>query len=41
MRGETGMNPVAKYFILLMDYGIGADFEQSLANLKRKLEAKA
>ena len=40
MRGEVGMNPVAKYFALLMDYRIGADFEQSLANLKRKLETK-
>ncbi len=34
------MNPAAKYFGLLMDYRIGADFEQSLVNLKRKLETK-
>ena len=40
MRGEVGMNPVAKYFALLMDYRVGADFEQSLVNLKRKLETK-
>ncbi len=40
MRGEVGMNPMAKYFAVLMDYRIGADFEQSLTNLKRKLETK-
>ena len=37
--GDSGMSPVAKYFQLFMNPKIGADFQQSLENLKLKLEA--
>ncbi len=38
-RGDSGMNPLAKYFQLVMNRLIGADFQKSLGNLKRMLEA--
>lgn len=38
-RGDSGMNPLAKVFQLVVNRKIGADFQQSLDNLKRKLEA--
>ena len=37
--GDSGMNPVTKYFQLYMNRKIGADFQQSLESLKSKLEA--
>lgn len=39
--GDVGMNPIGRYFALAMDRMMGPDFEQSLANLKRKLEIGA
>ncbi|MBI2518431.1 MAG: SRPBCC family protein [Opitutae bacterium] len=36
--GELGMNPMNRWFGLLLDKFIGRDFERGLANLKRKLE---
>lgn len=38
-RGDNGMNPLAKYFQLVMGRMIGADFQQSLERLKHILEA--
>lgn len=35
--GDTGVNPVHKYFALMMETWIGRDLEQSLAKLKSKL----
>lgn len=35
-----GNNPIAKYFGLLMDKLIGADFERGLNNLKTVCETK-
>jgi hypothetical protein len=37
--GDLGMNPVARYFGLLMDRFMGPDFEKGLINLKKKVEA--
>jgi len=37
--GDLGSNPIARYFGLLMDRRMGADLEQGLGNLKRKVEA--
>jgi len=37
--GDLGMNPVARYFGLLMDRFMGPDFEKGLINLKMKVEA--
>lgn len=39
LHGDSGMNPVVKYFQLYMNPKIGADFQQSLERLKDKLEA--
>lgn len=39
MRGDFGMNPVYRYFGLMMDGAMGAEFEQGLAKLKRVVEA--
>ena len=37
--GDLGMNPIARYFGLLMDRFMGPDFEKGLINLKKKVEA--
>lgn len=37
--GDLGMNPVARYFGLVMDSMIGPDFEKGLTNLKALAEA--
>jgi len=37
---ETGMNPIAKYFGLLMDKFLGPDYEKGLANIKAVVEKK-
>ena len=37
--GDLGMNPIARYFGLLMDRFMGPDFEVGLTNLKKKVEA--
>lgn len=38
-RGDSGMNPLARYFQLFMKPMIAADFQQSLERLKQVLEA--
>ena len=38
--GDVSRNPMDRYFSLLMDKMIGPDFEEGLANLKRKAEGK-
>ena len=38
-RGDSGMNPLAKYVQLFMNPMIAADFQQSLERLKQVLEA--
>ena len=38
--GNLGMNPVNRYFGLLMDSFMGPDFEEGLSNLKRRVEAE-
>lgn len=38
--GEFGMNPVRRYFGLLMDKFMGGDFGKNLDGLKRKVEPK-
>ena len=38
--GELGMNPIGRYFGLMMDDMLGADFQQGLENLKGKVEKK-
>jgi len=40
MDGEISRNPMDRYFSLLMDKMIGPDFEEGLANLKKKAEGK-
>jgi len=35
---DTGMNPMARWFGLMMDGFVGADYEQGLANLKALVE---
>src|SRR5262245_8313243 len=37
--GDLGINPIARYFGLLMDRFMGPDFEVGLTNLKKKVEA--
>jgi len=40
--GELGLNPINRYFGLMMDKMMGPDFQKGLDNLKRKVEtAKA
>ena len=39
--GDLGMNPMARWFGLLVDRMIGPDFEKGLAKLKRIVEAPA
>jgi polyketide cyclase/dehydrase/lipid transport protein len=39
--GELGMNPISRYFGLLMDSMMGPDFETGLANLKQRVEMEA
>ncbi len=36
--GDVGLNPLGRYFALLLDRWTGRDFEQSLLKLKDKLE---
>ena len=36
---DLGMNPIARYFGLMMDGTIGKDFEQGLTNLKAHVES--
>lgn len=36
---DLGMNPMARYFGLMMDGSIGKDFEQGLGNLKAHVES--
>lgn len=36
--GEVGMNPVDRYFVLMIDGLIGPDFEMGLENLKTVIE---
>ncbi len=36
---DLGMNPIARYFGLMMDGSIGKDFEQGLTNLKAHVES--
>jgi hypothetical protein len=38
--GDLGMNPVGRYFGLLMDRFMGPDFETGLNNLKKKVESQ-
>ena len=38
--GDLGWNPIARYFGLMFEKWIGPDYEEGLANLKRKLEKK-
>jgi len=38
--GELGANPVSRWFGLLMDRFMGPDFQTSLDNLKKRVEAK-
>jgi len=40
MDGETGRNPIHRYFALMMDRMVGPDFEEGLRNLKRVVEGK-
>lgn len=40
MTGDAGMNPVARYFGLMMDGFVGPDFEKGLANIKKVAEKK-
>lgn len=37
--GDLGLNPIGRYFGLLMDGMMGPDFEKGLSNLKKKVEA--
>lgn len=37
-QGEVGMNPMDRYFVLMMDRFIGPDFEMGLQNLKTVVE---
>ena len=39
--GEVGMNPMDRYFALMMDSFIGPDFEAGLENLKVIVESKS
>jgi uncharacterized protein YndB with AHSA1/START domain len=39
--GEVGRSPVNRYFALFLGFRIGADFADSLALLKQKLETKS
>lgn len=39
--GENGMNPINRWFGLVMDSLVGADFERGLGNLKRVAESEA
>lgn len=36
--GDVGNNPIDRYFALMMDSMIGADFEAGLQNLKKRVE---
>lgn len=36
---DLGMNPIARYFGLMMEGSVGKDFEQGLANLKAHVES--
>lgn len=36
---DLGMNPIARYFGLVMDSMLGADYEKGLAKLKQVCEA--
>ncbi len=38
--GDLGMNPISRYFGLLMDRFMGPDFETGLNNLKKKVESQ-
>jgi Polyketide cyclase / dehydrase and lipid transport len=38
--GDVGMNPIGRYFALMMDRMLGADFEGGLKNLKVLAETK-
>ncbi|HEX5057162.1 MAG TPA: dienelactone hydrolase family protein [Gammaproteobacteria bacterium] len=38
---DLGANPLHRFFGLMMDKWVGADYEQGLANLKRLVEAEA
>ena len=40
MDGKVSRNPLDRFFSLLMDKFIGPDFEEGLANLKKKAEGK-
>ena len=37
-RGKTGLNPMMKFFALMMDSMVGPDFEAGLVNLKELVE---
>ncbi len=37
--GDSGMNPIGRWFGVMMDGMVGADFERGLANLKKTAEA--
>ena len=39
-RGNSGRNPIRKYFNLMMDRWIGTDFQKELENLKVRVESK-
>ena len=38
MKGDMGSNPVSKYFALMMDSMMGAEFDENLKNLKDMVE---
>lgn len=38
---DLGMNPISRYFGLMMDKWVGADYEKGLAKLKTLVEASA
>jgi len=37
-KGELGLNPISRYFGLVMDKMMGPDFQKGLDNLKQKVE---
>jgi uncharacterized protein YndB with AHSA1/START domain len=39
MMGESGMNPISRWFGYFIDWLVGPDFEASLANLKKVAES--
>lgn len=40
MRHDTGMNPIARWFSLMMEGWVGGEFEQGLQNLKQIAESQ-